>query len=201
MKRVWMKRFFFLAPGETPDVSFVPPLMRRRLSALQKEMFVISHALGESESDYSVFFASHDGEQSLTHFLANEYNTEGAVSPGKFSTSVHNAAPGLYSIFTANQAPYTAIAAGEDSIESGLLEALPSPGNRLWVYAEETGGGYGCGAFFTDSGPGVAISVAPGEHARPAVSFAEMTAFLSGAAPVLRGRFLTLIAEAAAAAR
>jgi hypothetical protein len=201
MKRVWMRRVFSLAAGKAPDVSFVPPLMRRRFSPLQKEMFFISHVLAGNESGYSVFFASRDGEQSLTHIIANEYNADGTVSPGKFSTSVHNAAPGLYSIFTENQSPYTAIAGGEETIECSLLEVLLSSGDRLWVYAEETGGGYGCGAFFTDSASGAAVTVAPGDKSRPAVTFADMTAFLSGAVPVLRGRFLTLTAETAENAR
>lgn len=59
------------------------------------------------------------------------------MSPAGFSNSVHNATPGHWSLLTKNTAPYTAIAAGPDSYDMGLLEASTYPGKVLFVYAEE----------------------------------------------------------------
>ena len=61
----------------------------------------------------------------------------GEMSPAGFSNSVHNAAPGHLSRLTGNKAPYTAIAAGSDTYDMGLLEASTYPGKVLFVYAEE----------------------------------------------------------------
>jgi hypothetical protein len=59
------------------------------------------------------------------------------MSPAGFSASVHNAAPGAFSLLTKNHAPYTAIAARERSLEAGLLEALAMRRETIFVYAEE----------------------------------------------------------------
>lgn len=132
-----------LKPGETPDVSFVPPLQRRRLSPLQKIFFHLANFEGQPLPK-RIVFASADGEDTLTRRTVEDFNADGTVSPNRFSSSVYNAAPGLWSVFTHNTAPYTAIAAGRDTIRCGLLEALlPADTPTLFVYAEETGGGHG----------------------------------------------------------
>ena len=65
------------------------------------------------------------------------------MSPAAFSSSVHNAAPGAWSLFTKNTVAYTAIAARERTYEMGLMEAKAqlSAGISdavLFVYAEES---------------------------------------------------------------
>lgn len=132
-----------LRPGELPDVAFVPPLLRRRLSPLQKIFFHLANFEGQPPPK-RIVFASRDGEDTLTRRTVEDFNVDGTVSPNRFSTSVYNAAPGLWSVFTRNPAPYTAVAAGAETIRCGLLEALlPADTPTLFVYAEETGGGHG----------------------------------------------------------
>ncbi len=132
-----------LKPGEAPDVNFVPPVMRRRLSPLQKIFFHLANFEG-MPAPKNVVFASRDGEGTLTRRIVDDFQTDGSVSPQRFSTSVYNAAPGLWSVFTKNTAPYTAIAAGDESVRCGLIEALGAAiSPTLFVYAEETGGGRG----------------------------------------------------------
>ena len=158
-----IKSHAILQPGEAPDVSFVPPLVRRRLSPLQKIYFALARQIEppapiqpiSSTSHFPTFppfhfstfiFASRDGEDTLTRRIVDDFHADGSVSPHRFSSSVYNAAPGLWSVFTKNVAPYTAIAAGDDTIECGLIEtlaALKSGRDAVLVYAEETGGGYG----------------------------------------------------------
>lgn len=138
-----------LKAGEAPDVNFVPPVMRRRLSPLQKIFFHLANLEG-APMPKNVVFASRDGEDTLTRRIVDDFQTDGSVSPQRFSTSVYNAAPGLWSVFTRNTAPYTAIAAGDETVKCGLIEALGAAVSpTLFVYAEETGGGHGFSFLYT----------------------------------------------------
>ena len=132
-----------LKPGEPPDVSFVPPLQRRRLSPLQRIFFHLAHFEGQPPPR-NVVFASRDGEDTLTRRIVEDFQADGSASPQRFSTSVYNAAPGLWSVLTGNRAPYTAVAAGRETVARGVYEAIHSGiSPTLFVYAEETGGGHG----------------------------------------------------------
>ena len=125
-----------LRRGESPDVSFVPPLVRRRLSPLQKTFFHLARMEGAPQPA-NVVFASRWGEIGVTAKLLLQFHEEGEMSPAGFANSVHNAAPGHFSLLTGNRAPYTAIAAGDKSYEMGLVEATSLPGKVVFVYAEE----------------------------------------------------------------
>ena len=193
MKRVLrISSWASLPPGAEADVSFVPPLVRRRLSPLQKLFFSLARSVG-AEPPLPVVFASRDGEDALTRRIVAEFNEAGAVSPNRFSSSVYNAAPGLWSVMTKNRAPYTATAAGDDSVECGLLELLFAGAPAAFVYAEETGGGYGVALRVAPSGAeGRAVEVAGGDPSRPAFGFDALCAFLSGASSSLEGKWLSL---------
>ena len=133
-----------LKPGEPPDVSFVPPLLRRRLSPLQKIFFHLANFGTDFPQPKNVVFASRDGEDTLTRRIVEDFHADGTVSPHRFSSSVYNAAPGLWSVFTKNPAPYTAIAAGDETVRCARIEvfgAAVTP--TLLVCAEETNGGHG----------------------------------------------------------
>lgn len=120
-----------------PDVSFIPPLERRRLTALERAALSVAHRVCPNGEDIPVVFASRWGEIGTTIKLMRQFHEEGEMSPAGFSASVHNAAPGAFSLFTKNHAPYTAIAAGENSREMGWLEACAMHCKVLFVYAEE----------------------------------------------------------------
>lgn len=120
-----------------PDVSFVPAMERRRLTALEKAALSVSYKVLPKNESIPVVFASRWGEIGTTLKLMRQMHEEGEMSPAGFSNSVHNAAPGHLSLFNKNTAAYTAIAAAENSYEMGLLEASIYPGKVLFVYAEE----------------------------------------------------------------
>ena len=179
-----------LESGSEPDVSFVPPLVRRRFSPLQKLFFSLAQAVG-AEDGREVVFASRDGEDTLTRRIVDDFHADGSVSPQRFSASVYNAAPGLWSVFTKNSSAYTAIASGDDSIECGLLEALGSAALPSFVYAEETGGGYGAAVRFAADG-GRRIEVTDAKGGGCAIGFRAWADFLSGKTHELNGRWLNL---------
>lgn len=120
-----------------PDVSQIPPMVRRRLTALERAALSVALQVYPKGEEVPVVFASRWGEIGTTLKLMRQMHDEGEMSPAGFSASVHNAAPGQLSILTQSRAPYTAIAAGPASREMGLLEASTYPGKVLFVYAEE----------------------------------------------------------------
>ena len=136
-----------------PDVSFVPMMERRRLTAVERAALHVAwkmfHGEGSesvaslSESEIPVVFASRWGEIGTTLKLIRQMHDENEMSPAGFSSSVHNAAPGAWSIFTKNHAAYTSIAARDRTYDIGLMEATSQVETSdakavLYVYAEES---------------------------------------------------------------
>ena len=122
-----------------------------------------------------------------------DFHADGTVSPQRFSASVYNAAPGLWSVFKSNRSPYTAIAGGEDTIECAMLEAISNAdGATTFVYAEETGGGYGVAARFCDAPGARQIAVCDAQSAGEPIHFKSWSDFLSGRTRELCGRWLRL---------
>ncbi len=184
--------FNIVLPEEELDLSRVAPASRRRLSPLQKVFFHLASQV-ETELSENTVFASQFGEMSLTCRLVEEFNADGSVSPNRFSTSVYNAAPGLWSVATKNPAPYTAIAAAEDTIENGLLELWDSPARQMFIYAEEAPNTYGLGILFgKGNGRKVRLTTHPREESAAPLTFAALGDFLRGTLPEINGRFLTL---------
>ncbi len=137
--------------GARPDVSFLPMLERRRLTAVERAALHVAWKAFHCEegacdglpkaNEVPVVFSSRWGEIGVTCRLMRQMHFEGEMSPTGFSSSVHNAAPGAWSLFTGNKAPYTAISARDRSYEMGLLEAkaqlAAGASHVLYVYAEE----------------------------------------------------------------
>lgn len=126
------------ADDPTPDVSWIPPMERRRLTQLERAALSVAGRVYPVGEQVPVVFASRWGEIGTTLKLMRQMHDEGEMSPAGFSNSVHNAAPGAFSLLTKNRAQYTAIAAGAASREAGLLEASTYPGKVVFVYAEES---------------------------------------------------------------
>ena len=200
-----IKSYAILRPGEAPDVSFVPPLVRRRLSPLQKIYFALARQIEppapippqapQAPIQPIFIFASRDGEDTLTRRIVDDFHVDGSVSPHRFSSSVYNAAPGLWSVFTKNVAPYTAIAAGDDTIECGLIEtlaALKSGRDAVLVYAEETGGGYGAAVRIAAGGDSSASRMASSASQTKSLAFSDLVDFLSQPSKTLVGKWISL---------
>jgi len=120
--RAWAKGEFKTDDSKTPDMSFLPPNRRRRLSLLSKMALYVAHRCSEGEKVATVF-CSRYGEFSRTLTLFREITVGELLSPTAFSQSVHNTASGLFSITNENTCPATAIASCEDTFPTGFLEA------------------------------------------------------------------------------
>lgn len=181
------------ADAPRPDVSFVPPLERRRLTGVERAALSVAWQVRPA-GEVPVVFASRWGEIGVTAKLMRQFHDDGEMSPAGFSASVHNAAPGAFSLLTHNHAPYTAIAARALSLECGLLEAFALRAETVFVYAEEATPELYRGEFGEEeSGCAVAIRLAPCAAGNVGVEFrhadlpplrvARLVDFLAGRAP------------------
>ena len=115
-----------LLENDPPDVSFLSPMFRRKLSLLSRMIFCTFNKLKDKESlkGIPLIFASRHGELDLSISLINSGLDSLTCSPAKFSISVHNSPVGLLSIQDNNTGPSTAISSGKRTLEMGLIEAI-----------------------------------------------------------------------------
>lgn len=123
--RNWSGGLDEIRPGSKPDVKFLPPMFRRRISLLSRIALRVAYdcAGPEGLDDCNTVFASRYGEQEITLGLLKSVVAGEPLSPTHFSVSVHNVASGLFSIANRNRHSATALAAMEDTFSMGLLEA------------------------------------------------------------------------------
>lgn len=106
-----------------PDVSFLPAMLRRRLSQLARMVFAVATPLAAGQPPMPLVYASRHGETARTFAILNDLANGEPLSPTQFSLSVHNAIIGLWSIQQQNACEMTAIAAEGDGLEHAVLEA------------------------------------------------------------------------------
>lgn len=117
---------------ENIDVSFLPPMARRKLSLLDKIALCLmndcisSYKDSESIKNLKIVFASRYGELDRLKKLVYQYTEENEVSPATFSGSVHNSVVGQFSLLNKITAGYNSISAEENTFEAGLIEAVIS---------------------------------------------------------------------------
>ncbi len=137
---LYIDKFVFWMENDVetvPDVSFIPPLLRRRMNTIEKIAVSLAVKVAPESGDYHIVFASRFGEWEQTIKLIRQFYEDKEMSPAGFSNSVHNAAMGHLSLLTHNKNSYTSIAAGEKTLENALLDAMLTKKPVLFVYAEE----------------------------------------------------------------
>ena len=106
----------------------LPPAERRRLNPLTSFTLAAAERLvGGRPRDLlkatPLVFGSSDGDGTVLLRLLSALRGHQPVSPTQFHNSVHNAPAGYWSIGLGSQAPTTALAAGDDTVEVALVEA------------------------------------------------------------------------------
>ena len=187
-KMLYIDKFTFWNETETeklPDTSFIPAMLRRRMSAVEKIAIALAARIAPESADYTVVFASRFGEWNQTIKLIRQFYEDKEMSPAGFSNSVHNAAMGHLSLLTHNKNSYTSIAGGTKTIETALLTALVSDKPVLFVYAEEKNPdeynhmfkkpvvSHGC-ALFIDKNGQSKYELMPNNQNLPALSFEKL---------------------------
>lgn len=140
-KYVKKSRGVLLNEAEALNVSFLPPMSRRRMSRLSKLALRLAHECVASFNGCCVFGSQH-GELPTTQKLLREIICGEIVSPAGFSASVHNTAAGLYSIHNNNKSPCSSVAAGLDTLMMCIWEAAAVLKSKevsevLVVYADD----------------------------------------------------------------
>ena len=122
------------------DLSFVDPMLRRRLSPLARAVFHVGHQCRGNLKNLPIIYASRHGELDRTLQLLQAIAAGEDLSPTTFGLSVLNANPGLYSIACADTAPGTAVAAGAETLGFGTIEAASRVASHgqpvLFIYAD-----------------------------------------------------------------
>lgn len=129
-----------LVDQELSAIEHIPAMQRRRLSRLAKlALNSAMQTLATQHADYIVWVSQY-GDEAKTLNILEDVLSEQTPSPTQFSTSVHNAISGLYSILCQDATPATSLAG---SWNDGLIEAYawlktrPEARQVLLVYYDE----------------------------------------------------------------
>lgn len=112
--------------SKAPDISFIPPMQRRRLSELDKISIFTANKILESchQKNIKTIFATQHGELTRTFNILENIAIETEVSPTEFSTSVHNTSPGVFSILNQITQGSTTLSASQNTFHAGLVETF-----------------------------------------------------------------------------
>src|SRR5260370_3591493 len=110
------------AASAVPDIGFIEPIVRRRLSTLSRIALKVAHDC-VAQDDARVVFASRHGELRRTTDILRSISAGEAVSPTAFSLSVLNAMTGGFGIARGDRSPASALSAGPATLGYALLAA------------------------------------------------------------------------------
>ncbi|WP_173912424.1 beta-ketoacyl synthase chain length factor [Acinetobacter sp. Marseille-Q1618] len=123
-----------------PALAHIPAMQRRRLSSIAKlALNSAIECLNQGQVDYIVW-ASQYGDEHKTYKILEDVLQDITPSPTQFSTSVHNAIAGLYSILCQDATPSTSLCASwsEAVIEAyAYLKTVCPQGRAMVVYYDE----------------------------------------------------------------
>jgi hypothetical protein len=108
--------------------TLIPPRERRRAPQLVKMAIEVMDQACKmaslSPSDVAVVFSSSMGDMQITDYMCHALaETPKLISPTRFHNSVHNAAPGYWSITTGAFTPTSAVSAHEHTSTVAFVEA------------------------------------------------------------------------------
>ena len=117
-------------PAE-PDVTFIEPALRRRLSPVARSALFTAEQIRPRDMPVRVVFASRHGELKRNADMLLDLAAGEAPSPMNFSLSVLNAVAGLYAIARRDLSATSAVSAGSATVPLALLEGAV----QAWMHA------------------------------------------------------------------
>jgi hypothetical protein len=125
-----------------PDIGFIEPMTRRRLSTLSRAALKVAHDCVADVPEARVVFASRHGELARTTDILQTIDAGKTVSPTSFSLSVLNTMTGVLGIVRGDRTAASALSAGNETLGYALLEAHAQYATDdstpvLVVYADE----------------------------------------------------------------
>ena len=132
----YINKFSFLTNKDMINIDFIPSLLKRRMSLLDK---TCAHLLNETSSEdiQNIIYSSQFGEMDCLNKMIEQYSKDKEVSPSLFSASVHNYPIGFFLFNTKKAIPYNALSSMDNTISSGIIAALISKyDNNLFCYCD-----------------------------------------------------------------
>ncbi|WP_044043777.1 beta-ketoacyl synthase chain length factor [Caballeronia insecticola] len=134
--------FWPAAASAAPDLGFIEPMTRRRLSTLSRAALKVAHDCAADVPTVRTIFASRHGELRRTTDILHTIDAGKTVSPTSFSLSVLNTMTGVLGIVRGDRAAASALSAGNETLGYALLEAhaqyaTDASSPVLLVYADE----------------------------------------------------------------
>ena len=122
----WCRAPAALGCEGSPDLRFLPPMLRRRCSRLSRLMLHVAYAAcGIAEiGELPTVFASRYGEMATTVSLLERLAKQEPLTATGFSHSVHNTQAGLFSSAAKNRRMGSAVAAGAETFPCAFVETL-----------------------------------------------------------------------------
>ena len=122
------------AEPSAPDVAFVEPALRRRLSPLARSALAVAESARPKDRPVRFVFASRHGELRRNAEMLQELADGQAPSPMNFSLSVLNAVAGLFGIAHGDTSATSAVSAGRATLPLAMLEGAV----QAWTHPHET---------------------------------------------------------------
>ncbi len=116
------------SPDEASNSLLLPPLLKRKLSRLDKMAFYTLQECASEIENPQIIFASRWGEFDRLLKLISQYKADNEVSPNAFSSSVHNFPVSYFSILNKITSAYSSLASGKDTFSLGFISAIASIG-------------------------------------------------------------------------
>ena len=133
----YISDFYCADSPEDIDISDIPPLLRRKLSPVDKACLSACNKIFRDDIEEFVFSSAY-GEITRLDSIISQYKEFNEVSPAQFSGSVHNYPAGFFTLYKKLNIPYYAAASGENSVSAGLIKAVLSKRNNvLFCYADD----------------------------------------------------------------
>lgn len=133
--KFFIKNYYFIKSENEIDVSLIPPLIRRKLSLLDKVAYSTMIKVFNKDVE-EIVFSSEYGEYTRLNTLIKQYKETGEASPAQFSGSVHNYPVGFFTLINKLNIPYYALSAGKNSFYAGLLKSIISKKETMFTYAD-----------------------------------------------------------------
>jgi hypothetical protein len=119
----WANGDLAITGDKDPPVKPMAPMLRRRAGFLGKMALEVAYQCLGEQIDVPTVFCSRHGEAARSVDLLLDLAKGEPLSPTSFGLSVHNATAGLFSIARGDHTNSIALAAGQSSVEHGVIEA------------------------------------------------------------------------------
>ena len=135
------EKFTYIYPADIDnngaDLSFIPPLLKRRLNKTDKLAFYLLNKTFD-ETIEAIIYCSRYGEFERLKVIIEQYQKNNEISPNTFSSSTHNYAPAAFCALKKTSVPIYSLSGGEKSLINGATYAYLNKYKKvLYCYVSE----------------------------------------------------------------